>query len=93
MTTKSWDTIEGSPSPVEPPSKPRIALPHHAHAVGQEEAAPTWQDELEAIRLCLDALMPLGPDARSRVLAAVLCVLDGETAVEVLARWKDAHTR
>lgn len=54
-------------------------------------AKPTWRDELEALRVCLEALMPLEPEMQTRVMAAVICVLDGQSAVAVLKRWRAAH--
>lgn len=66
--------------------RPRIALP-----ADEGEAKPTWRDELEALRIVLEALMPLPPDMQQRVLASVLCVLDGDSAVQVLQRWKAAR--
>jgi len=75
-------------TPSDAGTRPRIALPQEESA-----AAPTWQDELEALRVCFEALTPLDVERQQRIVAAVLCLLDGDSAVQVLRAWNEKRKR
>lgn len=55
------------------------------------EATATWEDELEALRTCVEALLPLNLERQRRILGAVQCMIDGESAVQVLRAWHEAR--
>lgn len=48
----------------------------------------SWERTLSAFRVVADALEPLQPGERQRVLAAAICLFDIEVASSIVERWR-----